>query len=98
MPVPQKFGRGNVMGRGPYEKSGIIADTGLHPGKKHEEHFEVKFPTRDVEVNGKMQRQLVSNEMHFKVQLWYLPYGNKQTDPFLWREVEKTVTVPMDAE
>ena len=68
------------MGRGPYEKSGIIADTGLHPGKKHEEHYEILFP------EGK-------REMTLKVQLWYLPYGNKQSDPFLWKEEVKTVKV-----
>ncbi len=80
MPVPQKFARGDEMGRGPYEKSGIIADTGLHPGKKHEEHYEILFP------EGK-------HEMTLKVQLWYLPYGNKQSDPFLWKEVVKNVKV-----
>ncbi|MCP3176830.1 hypothetical protein MJO47_06910 [Desulfuromonas sp. KJ2020] len=80
MPIPQKFARGDEMGRGPYEKSGIIADTGLHPGKKVKEHFEIRFPAGQT-------------EMELKVQLWYLPYGNKQSDPFLWKEEVKTVKV-----
>ena len=27
MPIPQQLGRGDKMGRGPYEKSGILRDT-----------------------------------------------------------------------
>jgi hypothetical protein len=93
MPVPQKFARGDEMGRGPYEKSGIIADTGLHPGKTHHEHLEILFPYQDVEVDGRQQRQVTSEELNVKVELWYLPYGNKNTDPFLWKEFEETVRV-----
>ena len=53
MPIPQKFARGDEMGRGPYEKSGIIADTGLHPGKKVKEHFEIRFPEGQTEMELK---------------------------------------------
>ena len=31
MPIPQQLGRGDKMGRGPYEKSGIIRDSSLPP-------------------------------------------------------------------
>lgn len=31
MPTPQQLGRGDRMGRGPYEKSGLLADTSLPP-------------------------------------------------------------------
>jgi hypothetical protein len=43
MPMPQKMGRGDEMGRGPYEKSGIINDTGLPPGKTVESIFNPAF-------------------------------------------------------
>jgi len=33
MPIPQQLGRGDKMGRGPYEKSGIIRDNGLPPNR-----------------------------------------------------------------
>ena len=94
MPVPQQFGRGDRMGRGPYEKSGIIEDTGLPPGKPVEERFEILFPTEDfVGDNGRTQRRTLTNEMDVTVQLWYLPYGTMATDPFLWKEFTKTVTI-----
>lgn len=95
MPMPQKMGRGDEMGRGPYEKSGIINDTGLPPGKTVEEHYEIPFYTEDVENDyGRVvERKLLDNELNIKVQLWYLPYGNKKSDPFLWQEFTKKVTV-----
>jgi hypothetical protein len=94
MPLPQQFGRSDKMGRGPYEKSGIINDTGLPPGKTVEEHFEILFPTEDVRKGKRVvSRTLEDNEMEVNVKLWYLPYGNKKTDPFLWKEFTKTLTV-----
>jgi len=86
MPVPQQFGRTNKMGRGPYEKSGLVADTALHPGKKTHEHFEILFPKEEGLTNSKMD---------VKVQLWYLPYGNMDTEPFLWKEFTETVEVDL---
>lgn len=86
MPVPQQFARGNTMGRGPYEKSGMVADTALHPGKKTKEHFEIYFPTAEGQT---------SSTMNLKVELWYLPYGNMQSDPFLWKEYTETVEVDL---
>jgi hypothetical protein len=86
MPVPQQFARGDVMGRGPYEKSGLVADTALHPLKKTKEHFEIFFPVEEGDE---------SSTMDVKVQLWYLPYGTMDTDPFLWKEFTETVKVEM---
>jgi hypothetical protein len=80
MPVPQQFARGDRMGRGPYEKSGLIEESGLHPGKTKKEHFEIFFP-EDVK------------DLDVQVQLWYLPYGTMNSDPFLWREFKKTVSI-----
>ena len=95
MPVPQQMGRGDRMGRGPYEKSGIIEDTGLPPHKTVEERFDVLFPTEDVtnDSGRVIDRKVLTNELDVKVELWYLPYGNRQSDPFLWREFTKTVKV-----
>lgn len=95
MPLPQKFARGDEMGRGPYEKSGIINDTGLHPGKTTKEMFEIPFYTEDVEnEDGRIvERKLMDNEMTINVKLWYLPYGNKKSDPFIWQDVTKKVAV-----
>jgi hypothetical protein len=95
MPMPQKLGRGNEMGRGPYEKSGIINDTGLPPGKTVEEHYEILFYTEDVENDdGRViERKLLDNELNINIKLWYLPYGNKESDPFIWREFNKKLTV-----
>lgn len=94
MPMPQYMARGDQMGRGPYEKSGIINDTGLPPGKEVEEHFEILFPTEDVKKGKRViGRKLLDGEMEVNVKLWYLPYGNKKTDPFLWREFTKKLTV-----
>lgn len=95
MPMPQKMGRGDEMGRGPYEKSGIINDTGLPPGKTVEEHFEIPFYTEDVtdDDDRVIERKLMDNMLEINVKLWYLPYGNKQSDPFIWQDFTKTVTV-----
>ncbi len=94
MPLPQYMARGDKMGRGPYEKSGIINDTGLPPGKTVEEHFEILFPTDDERKGRRViSRTLTDNKLDINVKLWYLPYGNKKSDPFLWQEFSKTVTV-----
>lgn len=95
MPVPQQMGRGDRMGRGPYEKSGIIEDTGLPPHKTVEERFEVLFPVENVtnESGRVVDRKLLASELDVKVELWYLPYGTRNSDPFLWREAAKTISI-----
>jgi len=97
MPTPQQFARSDVMGRGPYEKSGIIEETGLPPGKTVEERFEIFFPTEDVKnAKGKMVRETLETEMDVTVQLWYLPFGTKKTTPHMWQEWTKTIKIKSD--
>jgi hypothetical protein len=85
MPVPQQMGRGDKMGRGPYEKSGLVEDTSLPPGKEVKERFEIYFPMEE----GK----LLADEYEVNVKLWYLPYGTMNSDPFLWRDETRKVKV-----
>jgi len=93
MPVPQQLGRGDRMGRGPYEKSGIIEDTGLPPGKVVHERFDIMFPIEEVEIAGKFVNKPTTYDLDIEVKLWYRPFGTQRTDPFLWREFNKTVHV-----
>jgi len=95
MPVPQQLGRGDRMGRGPYEKTGLIEDTGLPPGKTVHERFDIMFPIEEVEVDGKFVNKPTAYELDIQVKLWYLPFGSgsKKADPFLWREFSKTVSI-----
>jgi len=93
MPVPQQLGRGDRMGRGPYEKSGLIEDTGLPPGKTVHERFDIMFPVEEVEVAGKFVNMPTSYELDIEVKLWYLPFGSPNADPFLWREFNKKVII-----
>ena len=93
MPVPQQLARGDRMGRGPYEKSGIIEDTGLPPGRTVHERFEIPYPLADVEENGKTLSKPAAYDLNIEVKLWYLPFGSMNSSPFLWREFKKTVSV-----
>jgi hypothetical protein len=93
MPVPQQLARGDRMGRGPYEKSGIIEDTGLPPGRSVHERFEIAYPLKDVEENGKTVSKPSSYDLNIEVKLWYLPFGSMNSSPFLWREFKKTVSI-----
>ena len=93
MPVPQQLGRGDRMGRGPYEKSGLIEDTGLPPGIPVHERFDIFYPLGDVEENGKTISKPLAYDLDIEVKLWYLPFGSMNSDPFLWREFNKTVSI-----
>jgi len=93
MPVPQRLARGEKMGRGPYEKSGMVADTALHPGKKYKEHFEIYYPVQEKLVDGKTQRSLATDKLKVQVKLRYQPFGPKEKGVFIWRDYEKTVPV-----
>jgi hypothetical protein len=93
MPVPQQLARGDRMGRGPYEKSGIIEDTGLPPGKPVHERFDIFYPMGDVVEKGKTISKLLAHDLDIEVKLWYLPFGSMNADPFLWREFNKTVSI-----
>lgn len=91
MPVPQKMGRSTTMGRGPYEKSGLVADTSLPPGRTVEERFVVPFPMRAVKGGAKGALEIKDDTLEITVEFWYLPYGTKETTPYLWRKATQTV-------
>ena len=96
MPVPQQLGRGNRMGRGPYEKSGLVQDTSLPPLRTVASSYEIFFPFEDGEnEDGDTVRTFPSETLDVQVKLWYLPYGTMDDDAFLWREEKRTVTVSM---
>jgi hypothetical protein len=80
MPIPQQLGRGDKMGRGPYEKSGLIRDTGLPPNRPVKEDFEILFPSGEY-------------DMTVDVELMYLPFGNKESGQFTWQKVTKKVSI-----
>lgn len=93
MPVPQQLARGDRMGRGPYEKSGIIEDTGLPPGRHVHERFDIFYPVGEREEKGKTVSKLLAHDLDIEVKLWYLPFGSMNSDPFLWREFSKTISI-----
>ena len=93
MPIPQQLGRGDKMGRGPYEKSGIIRDTSLPPNRPVMESFEILFPSEYEKKDGKPVLNILDYDMTVDVELWYLPFGTKSDDPFLWQKVTKKVSI-----
>lgn len=98
MPIPQQLGRGQVMGRGPYEKSGLIRDSALPPHKTTREHFTIPVYTETNE-DGKTVRTRITQDFTVDVEIWYLPYGKKD-DPGnaqKWFAVSKNLQIP-DAE
>jgi hypothetical protein len=97
MPIPQQLGRGNRMGRGPYEKSGLVEDSSLPPLRTVTSTYEIFFPAEEKEnEDGDTVRTFPSDTLEISVQLWYLPYGTMDDDAFLWREEKKTVKVVME--
>jgi len=96
MPVPQQLGRGNRMGRGPYEKSGLVQDSSLPPLRTVTSSYEIFFPFEEKEnEDGDTVRVFPSDRLDVEVKLWYLPYGTMDDDAVLWREEKRTVTVSM---
>jgi hypothetical protein len=94
MPLPQQFGRGDKMGRGPYEKSGLIRDDSLAPGKAMKEQFAIPVYTETTK-DGKLVRTIIANDFIVDVEVWYLPYGKKE-DPGnaqKWFAVSKKVSI-----
>ena len=79
MPTPQQMGRGDKMGRGPYEKSGLLHDSSLPPLKVTQEKFEIPVYTESTK-DGKLVRTLIANDFTVDVVISYLPYGKKE-DP-----------------
>lgn len=79
------------MGRGPYEKSAMIRDTGLPPLRTVHESFEIRFPYKDVKKGENVTREIVDNEMEVEVRLLYLPYGERSQDHYVWYVTKKLV-------
>jgi hypothetical protein len=90
MPIPQQLGRGDKMGRGPYEKSGIIRDNGLPPNKPVHEQFEIPFPAEFVKKDGKDVTNILDYEMTVDIELIYEPFGDKDTG-ISWHKVTKKI-------
>ncbi len=84
MPHPARFGMTDAMGRGPYEKSGMIRDTGLPPLRTVREQFEITFPYEDVKQDGGVVRRLKVHEMEVEARLLYVPFGDTASDHFVW--------------
>ena len=83
MPVPHQLGIGDRMGRGPYDKSGLIVEWGLHPLEEKKEEFRIFLPTKDKKPE--------SLEYTLEVELWYFPFGKKDEYAQLWRREVKKV-------
>lgn len=93
MPIPQQMGKGDRMGRGPYEKSGLLEDTSLPPLRTITQSYDIFFPVKVEEKDGKKISTITSDSLDVEVKLWYLPYGTMDNDPFLWKEFKKTVKI-----
>jgi hypothetical protein len=93
MPIPQQMGKGDRMGRGPYEKSGLLEDSSLPPLRTITQSYDIFFPVNVEEKDGKKVSTITSDTLDVEVKLWYLPYGTMDDDPFLWKEFKKTVKI-----
>jgi len=97
MPIPGRMGVGDRMGRGPYEKSGIIRDTALPPNRKVTEKFDILFPFEDVKEGEKRARKILAHEMIIDVELWYHPFGKKEEEhSFLFGKATRKVMIEKD--
>jgi len=84
------------MGRGPYEKSGLVQDSSLPPLRTVTTSYDIFFPFEEKEnEDGDTVRTFPSESLDVEVKLWYMPYGTIDDDAFLWREEKKTVKVKM---
>lgn len=93
MPHPARFGITDHMGRGPYEKSGMVRDTGLPPLQPVKETFEIIFPFKKGQRNKNRYKTLLSDTMEVEVKLLYLPYGEIFSDHFVWKISKQLVTI-----
>jgi hypothetical protein len=94
MPVPQQLGRGAVMGRGPYEKSGLLEDSSLPPLRPVSFHYDVFFPLTEEEIDDRTVQRFPSKTLDLSVTLTYQPFGTADDDAVVWRDVRRTVTLP----
>lgn len=88
MPVAQRFGRGGFMGRGPYEKSGLLDDTGLPAGDPVKERYEFPVPGAGAQGDRPVPVKVTAK-------LWYLPFGKRDSTAVLWREESRTLEVAL---
>ena len=94
MPIPHQLGRGQAMGRGPYDKSGLIEETGLPVDRTVLEHFEIPVPGGRDNASGTAAAG--RQDVEVGVRLIYLPFGDMDVSPFPWREVVRTVPFGAD--
>jgi hypothetical protein len=93
MPIPQQLGRGDKMGRGPYEKSGMLRDATLPPGRLVKETFEIPFPAEFAKKDGKDVTTILDYDMTVDVELMYLPFGTKESGQFTWQKTTQKVSI-----
>lgn len=91
MPFPGRFGRGNEMGRGPYEKSGILRETSIPPLARVHETFEITYPFVEAAKSKTKQKELLNDELNVSVVLWYLPFGEFDGYEVVFYEEERTL-------
>ncbi len=91
MPFPGRMGRGKEMGRGPYEKSGLLRETSLAPGKTQHETFEIVYPYEDREKDGSTRRELLEDELTVNITLWYVPFGEFDGNEVAFFEDERKI-------
>jgi hypothetical protein len=106
MPQSPIYGRDNFMWSGgayPGWKAGMVRDTSIQPEQTRTETFEIKYPYKDTEKDGKKIRTVSADEMQVNVKLWYMPTGGdpKQGVPgktqFLFNEWTKSIKLkPME--
>lgn len=96
MPVPQRLGRGDRMGRGPYEKSGLLADTSLPPLRTVTTDWDIPFPVVENDDGDEVVRTYPSRSLELTVRLWYLPYGVEDDYAVVWREYTQKVSFDPD--
>lgn len=97
MPAPGKFACGEEMGRGPYEKAGLIRDTALPPHRRIEETFEIPFPHEKIKIGKEIFGKPLFKEMDIDIELWYVPFGETEGPlsryNVLWKRVTKKISI-----
>ena len=91
MPYPGRMGRGKEMGRGPYEKSGLLRETSIPPLSRVHETFEIVYPFEDAKSGKGTRRELTQDEMTVSVVLWYVPFGEFDGNEVIFYEEERTL-------
>jgi hypothetical protein len=81
------------MGRGPYEKSGMVEDSSLPPLRTLTFTHDIFFPAHEEEKDDEVVRTFPTDTLDVEVKLWYLPYGDPDGDAFLWQEHRQTVAI-----